>query len=133
MGSNANRILPTTCVHMWNVSRVSAQAESVSSGHGCGAAAPVRVVSDVTAITLDSSREVSGRKLVGGNNAEPTGLIVIDGLKDFLAGVHHERPVVGDRCADRQPAQQEHIERLGLLGGRGHPEKVGTAENERGG
>src|SRR6202165_6397797 len=106
MGSNANRICPPPCVHMGNVSRVSAQAESVSSGHACAAAAPVRVVSDVTAITLDSSREVSGRKLVGGNNAEPTGLIVTDGLKDFLSGGHHGTPVVGDRCADRQPAQQ---------------------------
>ena len=33
---------------------------------------------------------------------------------DLLAGVHHERPVVRDGLADREPAEQQHLERVGL-------------------
>ena len=60
------------------------------------------------------SREAPGCELVGGDDAEPAGLVVLDGLDDLLAGVHHEGPVVGDRRADRQSAEQQHVERLGL-------------------
>src|SRR5262245_16342583 len=33
IGSKASRTLPTTCVHMWKVSRVSSHDERVRSGH----------------------------------------------------------------------------------------------------
>ena len=71
-----------------------------------------------------------GRELVGGDDAEPAGLVVLDGLDDLLAGVHHEGPVVGDRRADREPAEQEHVERLGLPVGGGHDEMVAGTEHD---
>src|ERR1700730_9119349 len=60
------------------------------------------------------SRELPRRELVGRHDADHSRLEVLDGLEDLGAGVHDERAVVGDRLANRQPAQQEDVERLGL-------------------
>src|ERR1700716_3638459 len=51
--------------------------------------------------TMPGSREIPRRHLVGGNDAEPAGLVVLDGLQDLLARVHHERAVGGDRWPHR--------------------------------
>src|SRR5438128_1578091 len=78
----------------------------------CGApASDSRTVS--TGPALMASGEVPGRELVGGNDPEPAGLVVVDGLQDLLTRVHHERAVVSDRGADRQPSQEQDVERLG--------------------
>ena len=37
----------------------------------------------------------------GRNRAEAAGLVVLEGLDELGAGVHHERSVVEDRFADR--------------------------------
>jgi hypothetical protein len=46
---------------------------------------------------------------LGGDLAEPAGLVVSDGLGDLLPGVHHERPVVHYRLTDWASAEHEHL------------------------
>src|SRR5205814_8849229 len=87
--------------------RMLAVVHTTTTGRGCPAS-DVRV----------GSGEVAGSELVGGNDAEPAGLVILDCLAYFVAGVHDEGPVVGDRRADRQPADEERVERLGLSAGR---------------
>ena len=68
----------------------------------------------------------------GGDGAHAAGVEVVDGLEDLLAGVHHERAVVRDGLADRQPAEQQHLERVGrtlLVVGGAHGERVAGAED----
>ena len=49
---------------------------------------------------------------LGGDGAEPAGLVVLEGLDELGAGVHHERPVGGHRLADGLAAEDEHVELL---------------------
>src|SRR5688572_25021575 len=51
------------------------------------------------------------------DGAEAAGLEVGERVHDLLAGVHHERPVHGNRLADRRPAEDHHVQRRrpGLL------------------
>ena len=62
---------------------------------------------------LTGDRGVWGLVVDGGDGAHAAGVEVVDGLDDLLTGVHHERPVVGDRLADGHPAEQQHLEVLG--------------------
>ena len=51
--------------------------------------------------------------------------IVLHRLDDLLLGVHHERPVVHDRLADRLATEQQHLEvRAGVLGRVGRQSQV---------
>jgi hypothetical protein len=64
---------------------------------------------------------------LGRDGAEAAGLVVLEGLDELGAGVHHERPVGGDRLADRLAAQDEDVELLmaALLGAvGGHADDV---------
>ena len=90
----------------------------------------VRYRTDLSPAWLGQANSAGG-ELVGGDDAEPAGLVVLDGLEDLLAGVHHERAVVGDRCANRQPTQQQHVERLGLPAGGRHDEMVARVEDDQ--
>ena len=47
--------------------------------------------------------------------AEAAGLVVLEGLDELGAGVHHERAVGSDGLADRQPTQDQHL-KLGTAG-----------------
>src|SRR5829696_1798492 len=62
-GSRARRTLPTTWVHMWRVSRVSAHVASVNSGQGLGA--PGRPGSSCT---RSLRRSTMGRDPTGGSD-----------------------------------------------------------------
>ena len=42
--------------------------------------------------------------------AEPTGLVVLEGLLQLGARVHHERPVGRDGLADRLAPEDQHLE-----------------------
>lgn len=70
-------------------------------GRSLAVAADFAVVGDF----MIGSCEVPWGELTGGNDPEPARLVVVEGLDDLLAGVHHERPVVGDGRSDREPAQ----------------------------
>ena len=66
------------------------------------------------------------------DGAHPSGLVVGDRLKDLLAGVHDERPVLHDRLADRPAAQEQDIERAAasvLAGAAVDPERLAGAED----
>ena len=62
--------------------------------------------------------------------AHPAGLEVGERLTHLGLGVHDERTVVSDRGAYRQPAEQEHVERLDPAVGGGHDEMVTRTEND---
>jgi AcrR family transcriptional regulator len=51
-----------------------------------------------------------GNGRLGRDRAEPPGLEVLEGLHQLGAGVHHERPVGGDRFLDRLAAEQQDVQ-----------------------
>ena len=69
-----------------------------------------------------------------GDGAEAAGLVVLEGLDELGAGVHHEGPVGSYRLADGLAAQQQYVQ-LGaaaLLGGVcGHRDHVTGAVRSR--
>ncbi len=52
----------------------------------------------------------SAADVVGGNGAQPAGLVVLEGLGHLVPGVHHERPVGVDRLADGPATEHQHVE-----------------------
>src|SRR5262249_12392260 len=74
------------------------------------------------------SGEATWRQLVGRDDAEPSGPIVVARLLELGPGVHHEGSVVRDRSSDRQPAEEDHVERLARGGG--DDEVVARAEHD---
>src|SRR5688500_17980547 len=74
-----------------------------------------------------------GHQRVRGDLAEATGLEVLDRLLQLQAGVHDERPVLGDRLADRLASEDEHLQRpvtrlLDIV--RRHRQMVALAEHD---
>src|SRR5438094_104362 len=61
------------------------------------------------------------RVVDGGNAAQPAALIVLVGLDDLVAGVHHERPEPRDGLTDWTAPEEQHLElrRAALLPGAG--------------
>src|SRR5439155_20488713 len=80
-------------------------------------------------IACSFSCEVTRRQLVGGNDPESPGLVVLEGLDDLRAGVHHEGTVVSDRRTDWQTAEDQDIKGLGLPVGGRHDDVVAGAEH----
>src|SRR6266542_2123236 len=55
-------------------------------------------------------QDLVARPRLRGDGAEPSGLVVLERPQQLLAGVHHEGTVGGDRLADRQAAEHQHVE-----------------------
>jgi CheY-like chemotaxis protein len=75
-----------------------------------------------------------GRDLaaLGRDTAQPARLEVLERLDQLVPGVHHERPVRGDRLADRLPAEDQDVQLAAgpLLGPGGvHGQRVTRAEH----
>lgn len=49
--------------------------------------------------------------MLGGDDAQPTGLVVLESRSDLCPGVHHERAAPGDRFPDRGAAQDDDVQR----------------------
>ena len=64
---------------------------------------------------------------VGGDGSESTGVEVVDGLLQFVAGVHDERSVLRDGFTDRGAPEEVDVEIAGAV--RGEREGVATAED----
>ena len=113
---------PSSASSRANRSTASTSACSASSR---SRASPSTPASDPGAEHLEVDRHMRTRtsrcssggwvqaQVDGGDGAHAAGVEVVDGLEDLLAGVHHERAVVRDRLADREAAEQQHLERVG--------------------
>src|SRR6266540_4153226 len=55
-------------------------------------------------------QDLVARPRLRGDGAEPSGLVVLERPQQLLAGVHHEGTVGGDRLADRQAAEHQHVQ-----------------------
>ena len=95
-------IVATSTSKPWRATIAVSSARD-DSGKGTCASASTR---NSLVRTADSAPEIDGW-----DRAHAAGVEVVDRLDDLLAGVHHERSVVRDRLADREPAEQQHLER----------------------
>src|SRR5581483_5224028 len=66
----------------------------------------------------------------GGDDSHAAGLVVLQGLQDLAPRVHDERAVVDDGLADRQPAEQQQLHWV-LMVGRPDGEGVTGAEGDQ--
>ena len=83
-------------------------------------------------LRVASGLQASVARSDGGDGAHAAGVEVVDRLDDLVAGVHHERAVVRDGLADREPAEQQHLERVGrsvLTVGGAHGDRVAGPEH----
>ena len=48
---------------------------------------------------------------IGGHRPQAAGLEVVEGLLELVAGVHDERPVLGDRFGDRDTREHHQLGR----------------------
>ena len=91
-----------------------------------------RVVQSRLESVSGATSSVGAKGWLVGTTPEPAALEVVERLLDLGAGVHDERPVPGDRLADRLPAEQQHLHAAGarVLTARGfHGERVAAAEH----
>ena len=61
------------------------------------------------------SGESARSELIRRDDAEPAPLIIIDRLGDLGSRVHDEWPIVLDRLSDRKAAEDEDVERFGIV------------------
>src|SRR4051794_22372531 len=86
----------------------SARLSSRSVSVRAGALSVDAIVLGLAGRRLD---DVVGRVVRRGDRTETAGLVILEGLEEFVLRVHDERSVPGHRLADRPPAEEEHLQR----------------------